>query len=389
MPASVVYRQVRSLLDQHLDERVDESSRDRLALLVLGILRAKSASPARIAAALNELGLSAARVDSIERRIRRIENDPEVQASLCFHPLARMRLLLGRPSELRLILDPTTQDDRLVMLTAAVWYRGRALPLAWAVWPANTPLAEERFWQRVEALLDLVARLLPAHVPITWLADRAFGSPSFTDLVVARHWHYVVRVQGQTRCKDRQGRERQVRHLVRLPRQRAKLRGLLFKKRGWRFASAVVYWGRGHAEPLCLVSNLPAHWHLVHLYRQRYSLEATFRDYKSSGWEWERGQVCDLAHVKRLLVGMALAMWLALCAGTQAAAQALARPPTGRRHSLPWEGKRSLFSLGLQRLHAALSADQALVLRWQLTDWTAPNWQTQIRAHHARASVFA
>ena len=204
MSACDVCDQVTALLDAHLDAKVDPSTRKRLELLVVGILRARSASPARIAQAIKELGLSEATAESLERRIRRIENDPEVEASLCFHPFARERLRFGHPKEVVLILDPTLQEDRVVMLSACVWYRGRALPLAWLVWPANQPLTGDRFWERVATLLSTVAEILPVGVPVTWVADRAFGTPAFTDLVIARGWHSLVRVQGQTRCRDSQ-----------------------------------------------------------------------------------------------------------------------------------------------------------------------------------------
>jgi hypothetical protein len=192
------------------------------------------------------------------------------------------------------------------MVSVAVWYRGRALPLAWTLWPANTPLAGEGFWVRIKALLRRVAGILPVHIPVTWLADRAFGTPAFTDLLALWGWHYVVRVQNQTAYRDRQGREGAVGRLVCLPKQRAKLRGQVFKKRGWREASVIVAWGRGHKHPLCLVSDLGTHWYLLRLYRRRSPIEATFRDYKSSGWQWEQGQVTNLEHLERLLVGMAL-----------------------------------------------------------------------------------
>jgi hypothetical protein len=133
MSASTIYNQVYQLLDQHLSEQVSESSRERITLLVLGIIRAENASPARIAQALAQLGLTNATTESIERRIRRIENDDDLSATLCFQPFAKERLAFGRPHELLLILDPTTQEDRVVMVTASVWYRGRTLPLAWLV----------------------------------------------------------------------------------------------------------------------------------------------------------------------------------------------------------------------------------------------------------------
>lgn len=389
MAAASTYRQVREWLNVHFDAQVSESTRERIALLVIGIIRAKSAAPAQIASALKKLGLSGAKTDSIERRVRRLENDGKLEATLCLHPLARQQLRLGKPRALLLSIDPTTQDDRVVMVSVGVWYRARTLPLAWVVWLANQPLTGPGFWERIEKLLDIVAELLPPGVPITWVADRAFGTPAFTDLVTERGWHYVVRVQGQTRCQDRMGVCRQVKHLVRLRGQRAKLRGWAFKKRGWREVCVVVYWGKRHDSPLCLVSDLPPRWYLIRLYRHRYAIEATFRDYKYAGWQWERGQVTDLEHVKRLLVGMALATWVVLCAGTQFATELLTQPPTGRRHTVPWYGKRSLFTLGLQRLHELLGGGCIIPLQWRLTDWDAPNWQRQVYFYHARAFVFA
>jgi len=274
-------------------------------------------------------------------------------------------------------------------LTVGIAYRGRTLPLAWAVWPGNAPLEGERFWERVEALLALVAKLLPKHVEVTWLADRAFGTPAFTDLVTAHGWHYMVRVQGSTHYQDALGREGRIADLVRCVGQRAKRRGLVFKKRGWRSAALVVCWGRAYNTPLCLVSDLKSGWYLAYLYRRRYAIEATFRDYKSRGWEWERGQVTNLAHLECLLVAMALATWVTLSVGAQVAAQILARPATGRRRTDPYLAKRSLFTLGLMALHKLLRGTAYFVLRWTFPEWNAPNWNTQLHAHHARAFVLA
>lgn len=389
MPRTEVYHEVRCLVKELLDPQVTDSTLDRIALLVVGIIRAGSASPARIAKALRTLDLSEAKAESIERRIRRIENAPEISAALCFHPLAREFLLRGHPPRLVLILDPTTKEDQLVMVCASVWYRGRALPLAWAVWPANEPLTGAGFWERIAQLLDEIAKILPYGVEVIWVADRAFGTPIFTDLITSRGWHYIVRVQGHTRAQDCRGAERQVRDLVRGRGGRARMMGRVFKKRGWRDASVVVYWGKRHKEPLCLISDLPPEWRLIRLYQHRYQIEATFRDYKTAGWHWEGSQVKDIAHMERLLVGMALASWVVLMVGTYVAARLLATPSTGRRRTRPWEGKHSLFSLGLQRLEEWLSRwNIPEDFCWQLTDWDAPNWQAQIQAHHLHAFIF-
>jgi hypothetical protein len=386
MPTSL-YKRITDELERYVDPAVDAYTRERLALLVLGTIESKSSKPSQIAQAIHRLGLSGATAESLERRVRRLENDPEITAALCFHAFARAHLCYGRPQELLLVIDPTTQDDRVVMITVSVWYRGRSLPLVWAVWPANQPLQGAGFWDRVAALLTAVAALLPVGVPVTWLADRAFGTPQFVDLLAPYGWHYVVRVQGQTRCRDRTGRERPIRALVRLRGQRRKLRGAVFTKRGWRAASVVVFWGRRHQAPLCLVSDLGAKWYVIRLYRRRYSIEATFRDYKSHGWGFEANQVLDIAHLERLLVGMALATWFALLAGTYVAQLYLQRTPTPR-YTRPWAAKRSLFTLGLDRLRAWLCNLTQAVPTWRLRDWHAPNWSDQLYFHHSRAFVF-
>jgi len=387
MSADIVHARVRAALGQQLPVWLSASSRERLALLVSGVIEARSSRPARIAAAICKLGLSQAEPESVERRLRRTQNDPELQAHLCVDPLVRQQLQAGRPQKLVLLLDPTCQDDRIVLVMASVWYRGRALPLAWTSWPANQPLTGAGFWERIRALLAHVARLLPAGVSVTWLADRAFGTPHFTDAVAAYGWHGVVRVQGQTCYRDRCGRERRLRDLVSGPGQRAKGRGEVFKKQGWRTASVVAFWGRRHQSPLLLVSDQPIGWDLVALYRQRYGIEGSFRDYKSDGWELERSQVTDLEHVERLLLGLALASWLVTWVGAQRAAGYLQRPPTGQRRTRPYVAKYSLFALGLQAFARYLA--RWPIDDWHLTDWQAPNWSTQITQHHTKAYVFA
>lgn len=384
-----LYQAIMEQINAHVEARVCQSTRERVALLVTGIIASESASPARIARVLHEIGVSGAQVESIERRIRRIENDPEVRASLCFHRMARHYLALGKLQRLTLAIDPTTQDERVVMLTVSVLYRGRSLPLAWAVWAGNRPLTGARFWERVAALLRLVATLLPPQVSVTLVADRAFGTPSFTDLVQAQGWHYVVRVQSHTHYRDRQGQRASVRSLVSRKGQRRKLRGHVFKKQRWREASVLVYWGRRHAAPLCLVTDLPPDWAVLATYRQRYTIEALFRDFKSAGWHWEQAQVADLDHLERLLVGMALAFWLAVMIGTQVVTEYCLSKPLPTRRTLPPIAKYSLFQLGLHRLKQWAARNLCCPLAWCLFDWNAPTWHVFCSQHLIHAALFA
>jgi len=70
MPKPIIYQQVYNLLYQHLKGKVNKPTLKRLTILILGIIRSRSASPAAIAKALDEIGITDATAESIERRIR-------------------------------------------------------------------------------------------------------------------------------------------------------------------------------------------------------------------------------------------------------------------------------------------------------------------------------
>ena len=381
-----LYQAISRQLNVHLPLAWGVQLRQRLVDLVAGILHSQSVRPARIAQSWQQLGVSDAQVDSLERRVRRIENDERLSAVACLHPLAQDYLRQADTQRLYLILDVTSHTDQVMLLMAAVWYRGQCLPLAWDTWTANVPLTGDRFWQRVAQVLAVVASLLPVGVEVVWLADRAFGTPHFTDLLQAYGWHFIVRVQGQTRFRNRVGHTWQLSELAG-KHHRAKGSGQVFKSSGWRQLSVVVYHGRRHQTSLCLVSDLPPAWAWVAIYRQRFAIECLFRSYKSHGWHWEQSQVRQPEHLERLLVGMALATWLTLLLGTQVAHEYLCQPATGKRTTAPSVSRLSLFQLGLQRLAWGWMQFTAGRFAWWLGDWAAPNWSDQIRQHHTFAFV--
>lgn len=394
MSQSEVYQETKAYLAQYLrdskgDPTVGAWVLDRLTLMTLGMIQAENAAPAKIATAGQALSARGTQAESVERRLRRIVRDDRIDAKSCHQPIVKAILANSGLEALCLIVDPSLQEDRVVRVSINAWYRGRSLPLVWTIWPANRPLEGDGFWERIDALLSEVAKLLPAGIQVTVLADRAFGTPAFTDRVAKRGWHWIVRLQGQTRCRDRCGRERSVVDLVRGKGQRRKMRGQVFKKTGWREASMVVYWGRRHRTPLCLATDLPPDWEVMALYRHRFPIEPTFRDDKAYGWHWEQIQIQNLAHLQVLLVGMALATCLTLLVGALQAAAYLACPPSGKRHTRPWPAKYSLFQLGLRLWHACL-AEGCLPHLWSaLPDWDAPNWSTQLTAHHVHAFIFS
>jgi len=360
-------------------------TRARLLFFILGILLAGSVVLRRIACTHAYLTPHSTCAASHERRLRRVLTDPLLTWERSYARVVRRLLARHHPRQWLIILDESGHTGQYRVLTAALWYRGRAIPLAWVVWQAQTKQTVS-YWTRCTTLLDQVATLLPDGAKVLVVADRAFGCPVFTDPISARGWDWLVRVQGQTRFRDQLGQIGPLRQQVALAGQRWKGQGELFKDAGWREASVVALWGGKHREPLLLASSLPLSWELIALYKKRAAIEALFRDWKSSGWQWEASQVRELAHQQQLVLFLAFATLLTLLLPTQAAEQQRQRKP---RQSVrrSWEGRHSLFRLGREAFWQRLWQNTRTPVRWELAGLEGSNWSAESRAYHAPAGT--
>jgi len=341
----------------------------RFVWFIVGILLAQSIVLRRIAVAQDGRGGDYILVACHERRLRRLLNDPRLTWAQTYAPAVR-RLVRWNPDHpVYVLIDESGHTAHNRLLMAALWYRGRAVPLAWVQRPFTLPDGVS-YWDLVQTLLQQVAQLLPPGLTVTVLADRAFGTPVFTDLVAGYGWQWVVCVQGQTCFRDRQGFRRTLRTLVTQPGQRWQGQGEVFRKSGWRSAAVLAFWDRHHREPLLLISNRALRWLLLRMYLRRGAIEQLFRDWKSAGWQWEHSQVRNPIHCERLYLGMAWATLLTLCAGRQVAREQLHTPHLPRPQS-------GLFQLGcahIQQLGQSASQPPA----WMLTLEDTNTWEEQV-----------
>lgn len=127
---------------------------------------------------------------------------------------------------------------------------------------------------------------------------------------------------------------------------------MVFKKAGWLSTTVLVIWQATYAQPWCLVTN--AAYISDFTYGLRYWQEASFRDFKSDGWQWHTSQMWTPDHAHILLLVMSLAYAYTLMLGTLV----LTYPPAFT--AIARTGNRihySLFRLGL-RFFAFLSAQR-------------------------------
>ena len=377
--------------------------RRRLAWVTTGIIGAHSCVLAAMAKELYALGVTrATSAESVERTLRRILRDTRLTPETCYEPVLRSVIdwfsLLWNQRYLVLIVDESSQDERVHLFRVSLAYWGGALPLVWALWPQNHAQPEGTYWQKVDAVLARVAALLPRGLEVLVVADRAYDIPPFVDRIAARDWHWLVRCKanGSVCYQNWQGREEPLRERITrevgAPGRRWKARGKVFKEAGWREASVVAVWEPTAKEPLVTLSDLPPRWELHAGYDGRFWTEPGFRNDKSAGWQWEDNRVEDIAHQNVLLTAMAWATLTVLCLGRAEAQRRLqTQLPRARKRltrdrspAKPQPARDSLFTLGWHVAHRWLYRTTHVHLRWLLDEisplsWTARWFQSQAR----------
>lgn len=282
---------------------------------------------------------------SSERRWQRFVDNPRVDTRSVSAAWAQD--LLAEAGPITLLLDETPQANHLRAMKLSRQTAGRALPLLWRCYrPGESPQTLDRL---VIGLLREANQLLPDSARPTLLTDRGLSWPAVLDFCVGHGWHYLMRVQGQTRATLSGGPEVSLSALI-------KKRGdawcgpvRVFKKAKWREANVVAHWAPDADEPWFLITDLPANLCRCGQYAKRMRQEQSFRDEKSSGLGWGRSLVRDPEHADRLLLIMAMAMTWLIQIG-------LAIIRGGQRHQWERPDRRTLsvFQLGLRFIQRSL-----------------------------------
>lgn len=383
-----LYQEIEAEIARCAGPALRVTSARRLAALVAGMLGSERCVSRRVAQELGAMGLRAARGASTERRVRRTLADARLDDGA--GDGARLAAAVDWPvaEPVVLVLDESTTAGGTHVLRLSVAYRGSCVPLAWAVWPHQVTLPRGAYWHHVDAVLDRAQTLLPPHLPVVVLADRADDVPAVLDRLTARGWGWIVRLTARAKLvwRDAAGAEQPLRDRLTAalarPGDRVREAGALFKQAGWRAVQVVGEWGHGDTEPLVVATNREPRWRVLARSARRCWIEAAFRQDKGKGWDWEASQVRDPAHQWRLVLALAWASRLVLGLGAAQAASAVAALLARPRRPKPSHPRDSLFGLGLGRLRAWLYGTIRDPLPWHLPRLTAPSWCAEWLAWH-------
>jgi hypothetical protein len=321
------------------------------------------------------------------RRAQRLLANPRLDVSAAQRHLIA-RLLSGQGGRIELLLDATPTNitahfNGIETLCLSLAWHGRTLPL---LWQSRIRGAGARpSWGAItDGFFAQVAPLLSTATRVVIMADRGLVGRPLLTRILAQGWHYLVRCERTAQIRTPDGTIRTLAELVPAPAAptrcltgvqifapRAKLprnqrhtegRGTWYRVWGRAITTNVVaVWRTGDADPWLLLTDLPATPARCTDYRRRTWEEEGFRDWKSSGWNWQRSRIRRPERVDRLLLLLALAtVWMAVLA------QRVIR--RGERKLLEPRSRRcySSFQLGLRYIERLLALDHPIPVSLQL-----------------------
>ena len=300
---------------------------------------------------------------SVRRRLERLLANGRLDAVAAMLQLTRSLTRdwggIGIGRRLLLILDETPKGEQLRCMRLSVAYHKRTVTLLSICYPPQHPPMPMP--KLVRWMLRQTAACLPQDVTVTLLADRGLCWPTLIRQCRRLGWHYLLRLQSDTRVRLADGTVRSAVELA--PPRRGGGTGWfgtdvrVFKKARWLKANVVAVWEEPCKEPWLLVTDERASYACCRGYCKRSWCEESHRDEKSHGLNWQLSQVNDPDHAQRLVLLMALATLLCIATGATAIKRGLRRrwfEPRLRRLN-------SVFQLGKRCLEYAVTHEQPLV----------------------------
>jgi hypothetical protein len=278
-----------------------------LALYSYGVVLARECAPSKVAEHLGKVG----KIKSVERRLERWLSNERLDWRRCCVAWSGFVLRRYVGEQVILLVDETKLGQHLSVMVVGLAYRGCCIPLAfWCYPPTQWPMEQVRL---IEELLCWTAESIPDTCKPILEADRGIGtSPDLLRVIDALGWFYLLRVQGQTRFQAADGTTSALKDLVN-PGGHFTAQGKVFKKAGWLQEIVHVIWDLPYQQAWCLVTNCP---HISgRLYARRTWQEASFRDLKSDGWQWQTSRIFTPHHANSLLLVLAVAYAFVLSLG--------------------------------------------------------------------------
>ena len=286
------------------------------------------------------------------QRIRRFLSNERISPTITLIPLIRLlRPILSKLDEIVLTMDRTEWKKRgkwINILTVALSYKGRAIPLFWIVFGRRGNTSFEHWKQVLAPVIEALKQMdwISAHIHV--VADREFASPKLAEWLKTS---YVVdstlRLKASMYLKGDGMPETKIAEIVKGMRKGDHT--IMYNQvvtRDSKFAmNALLTWDAAYDEPLVVMTTLSDSdtSRADTLYGLRFGIEPMHKDWKSNAFDIEKSKITDPKRIETMLIPMAFAYVLCVFEGQRAEKGGeVQKPPKGKNRVV------GLFLTGLR-----------------------------------------
>ena len=234
-----------------------------------------------------------------------------------WHPIIKeiIKKLFKEQEVIEIIIDRTQWGDRNIFMVG-VKVGKRSLPVSWQILnkKGSSNLSEQ------QEVLKSVLTLLKNYQIIV-IGDKEFHSAKLGEWLKQEGVRFILRQKKNTKIRSKNG---DYQRLEQQTIQRGKK--YLFANVEVTLSSPstyniVIYWrrkyqGKGEEDPWYLLTNLDNKNEVVNRYKNRMSIEAMFKDYKTGGYNLESAKMSG-ERLEKMLIVLAIAYTISTENGTK------------------------------------------------------------------------
>lgn len=289
-----------------------EDNRLTLAMMITGLLRGRNGQLKKIARAVSY----AHKKESLVERFRRLVKNDKIVPQIEYNPFVRLTLAALSKEKLVLMIDSTKIGGDCLCLMVSVYYKSRALPLAWVVYKGKKGHSSQ---QTQLDLFQTVKALLPPTSQVILLGDGEFdGSEVVAWFKTETTWQYVCRTD-QTNLICYQEQWLALNQLPLTPGEEGFLSGVRFTQAHQVGpVNMLIVWQAAKKGHWFFVTNFDTQVEAQKWYRKRFTTETLFSDFKGRGFHLDETGLWLPERVKRLVMVAAMAYVFTILWGVEA-----------------------------------------------------------------------
>ena len=302
---------------QELYNRLNEKLRELVAVkngkqvtnwiwIVVGVLQSQSPNLSKIANCLPMETQATSRVTLIRRWLM----NPHVKVWMFYKKILEHVLAGWSAVDAYLILDGVMVfGDRWQIFRVSLQHGCRAIPIAWTIVEGEGLVKVTK----LKNMLEKVHKFLKKHVKrVIFLADAGFRDCDWAQLCLKLGWNYAIRVACNTYITLPDGTFDRLDHLVPENCNRYFQNVLLTREAKLQTNVSVTWTTDEKGEPamVAIITDQPACRARLREYSGRMSIEQSFRDDKSGGFDLEHTRLQHAERLDHLLLAIAIAtLW--------------------------------------------------------------------------------